>query len=323
MSHTRSTASFSTSSKSFTHPVVIPEQGTWQEPSRYLLVGGDEEATRILAKTLSGVQPQPVLLWRSTSAEAFQLLNDMSFNCVLVLHSGGDLSARGVDALQFVRGVRGAGCQDAVLVLTTIASELLWITCCQNDAGIFACRNSLTSLALVSMIHRTSQQHQTVSESLRTTVVERQLQEKKQQECISALRSQQQFLEDCDEHSLGGLNELLPQAIESVYQEILRNFVMSNGTRFDSELDRLIEIFSVARLTPRQVFRFHLEQVERLMYDSGNIGNRHILDRAQTLGEQLLVLMCEWYAAQNAQTWWAWKRHPVLDAGISLERRAA
>lgn len=296
----------------------------WTNGGKLLLAGGDDRAATELAGLYRQAgRPVPSIQVVATASAALERLAEEAFDCILVVNSTTDLTQPGIDAVGFCTASRAAGCSDAVLVLAATASDALWKITCETDAEMCVGKISWRSPTLLLIIDRALHQRALARESQRRRSTELQRAERERVECGDLIRQQRQLLQQSASEQFGRVDAMLPAELPLIYREVLRTYVMTGTVNLAVEIRKLAQTFALAHLTPRQVLQLHLEQLEALVKGIGQRSARHILDRANVLCLELMVLLCECFEEQNARTWWAWRRQPVADVGLSLERRAA
>ncbi|MES2791942.1 MAG: hypothetical protein V4719_20175, partial [Planctomycetota bacterium] len=305
-------------------PRLHTQVADWTNGERLLLVGADDTiAAQIAALYRAANRPLPTMQLFVTASGALERLADESFDCILVVNIGGEQRPRGADALSFCTAVRAAGSIDAILVLADFTSDPLWKATCEAEAELYVGLAPWHSATLLLLIDRAIQQRAAMRQIQRQNWAERQRLDREREECTELIRNQRQLLTDTPADQLGTLDGILPPELPMIYRELLRTYVMTGTTSFASEISKLAQTFALAHLTPRQVLQLHLDQLELLVKGIGQRSARHIVDRANIMCLDLMLLLCECFESQNARTWWAWRRQPVADLGLSLERRAA
>ena len=291
---------------------------------RLLLLGAtDAVAIEVARMYRAAHRASPVCQVYVTAAAALEKLSDQSFDCVLVMNSFDAMTPRGIDAVSFCNAVRAAGCHDAMLVLTETANDNLWRAVCEADGELYLGPQPWRSANLLMLIDRAVQQRARARESERRSWAERQRLDRERVECSELIAQQRRLLSESSDSTFGTLDGLLPAELPQIYRELLRTYVMTGTVSLATEIRKLAQTFALAQLTPRQVLQLHLDQVELLIRGIGQRSARHLIDRANLLCQELLLLLCEFLKAENSRTWWAWRRQPVADLGLSLERRAA
>ena len=309
---------FAAAPRSHVHPA------DWTNAERLLLVGADESAaTEITAQYRAANRSLPGLQMFVTASAALERLAEEAFDCILVVHAAGELRPRGTDAIGFCTAVRAAGNTDAVLVLSVSATDALWKAACEAEAELYVGPPLWRSNTLLLLIDRAIQQRATARHSQRQNCADRQRVDREREECAELIRQQRQLIASAPAEPSGSLDGILPPELPLIYRELLRTYVMTGSTSFATEISKLAQTFALAHLTPRQVLQLHLDQLELLVKGIGQRSARHIVDRANIMCLELMLLLCECFESQNARTWWAWRRQPVADLGLSLERRAA
>lgn len=304
-------------------PFRSPGNSKWMSGSKLMLVGvGPRVAVELTELYRLGRRSLPSIQVFATATGALEQLAEESFDCVLVVHSALRVPS-GIDAQNVCTAIRAAGSTDAILVLTALASDPLFQAVCETAAEIYVGTTPWQSPALLQMIDRAIRQRELTRDSQRRTWADSQRVDRERAACEEILRHQRQLLVQTASRQFGSVDAILPPQLPQIYREILRTYVMTGTVSLTVEIKKLAQTFALARLTPRQVWQLHVEQVELLVKGIGQRSARHILDRANVLCLELMVLLCEFFESENARTWWAWRRQPVADTGISLERRAA
>ncbi len=291
---------------------------------RLLLVGAGEQVPPELSGLyLAADRDLPSITHFATASVALERLAEESFDCILVVNSSGELGQRGIDAGGFCTAARAAGNSDALLVWARSAGEELWNATCEAAAELYVGTAPWRTSLLLSLIDRAVQNRSAARENQRRLWAERQRADREREECTELLRHQRQLLNKSPADHQGSPQGSLPPELPRIYFELLRSHVMTGTTSFAAEISKLARTFALAHLTPRQVLQLHVDQVELLIKGIGQRSARHIIDRANVLCLELLLLLCECFEQENARTWWAWRRQPMSDLGLSLERRAA
>lgn len=303
---------------------VATRAADWVDGGKLLLVGASDGASSQLADWYrrSG-RMVPGIRALATASAALQHLADEAFDCILVVNVTGEPQRGGVDAGSFCSAVRAAGNMDALLVLTNSASDVLWQVACETEAEVCVGAGSWDLRTLLMLIDRAVRLRSMTRDAQRKTWADSQRLDRERGDCTDLLRQQRQLLLDTSAEQFVGVESMLPPELPQIYREVLRAYVMTATLSCAPEIKKLAQTFALAHLTPRQVLQLHLDQVELLVKGIGQRSARHIMDRANVLCLEVMVLLCECVGEQNARTWWAWRRQPVADLGVSLERRAA
>lgn len=296
----------------------------WAPASKLILIGlGASEAVELTELYRIAKRPLPSIQVFATASSALAQLAEESFDCVIVASSEYSRRANGVEAKSVCTAIRAAGSTDAILVITAAASDSLWNVAVETAAEVYVSVAPWRSPTLLTMIDRAIRQRTITRDSQRRNWADSQRTDRDRAACEDLIRQQRQLLCEAPARQFGSLEAMLPVELSQIYREILRTYVMTGAVSLATEVKKLAQTFALARLTPRQVWQLHLDQVELLVKGIGQRSARHILDRANLLCLELMVLLCECLEADNARTWWAWRRQPVADTGVSLERRAA
>lgn len=303
---------------------VATRAADWTDGGKLLLTGASDAAICQLADWYrrSG-RTVPAIRALATASSALQQLAEEAFDCIVVVNVAGDPQRGGVDAGSFCSAVRAAGNMDALLVLTNTASDSLWQVACETEADVCVGAGSWDLHTLLMLIDRAIRQRSIMRDAQRKTWADSQRLGRERSDCTDLLRQQRQLLQNTSSEQLGDVGSVLPPELPLIYREVLRTYVMTAALSCAPEIKKLAQTFALAHLTPRQVLQLHLDQVELLVKGIGQRSARHIMDRANVLCLEVMVLLCECVGEQNARTWWAWRRQPVADLGVSLERRAA
>lgn len=288
---------------------------------RYLCLGTVEPDWVGLALRLESAGcSEPHFRWTSTTIEALGVLREESFDCLLIAGRS-PLNDRigGVDPLSFLRGLRGAGGEDPVVLITRGLSDGEWAALSELDCEILCTECGWTSAALVPMIERAIERRKLTLEHRRFTLADRRRLLRERDEADQLLRQQRQILSDLQSlagsvdrktsstSSAGALaargigtsgvsatkSSVLPPEVDHEYQELLRTYVMMGSGNLGSEIARIADHIVASGLNPREALELHLERVENLVRGLGSRSTRHILARADLMALELMMHIAE------------------------------
>lgn len=269
---------------------------------------------------------EPSFNWVSTPNEALSLLRDESFDCLL-LRVNGPLEASEDDPLSLARGIRAGGCGDPVVVVTRIADDLTWREALEINVDLLVSAKGWESSALVPAIQRAVERGEMLRDNDRLAAADRRRLVRERDEAEYLLQQQRQILHALErratnltqrEESVAHRDSvtapfetpetgadpsaatqqrfsLLPPELDSYYQELVRSYVIMGSGSLVTEIARLADLLAEAGLSPRDVFEFHLERVDRLVRGLGNRSTRHVMARADLLALELMIHLGECY----------------------------
>lgn len=282
---------------------------------RLLCVAAEQPSWVSLALALDGVGcHEPVFRWVSTASEAFVLLRNESFDCVILQDT------EDAEVVALLQGVRATGCHEPVLVLLSNLHESVQLAAWECDAEVLVSELGWKSLLLVPSLHRLLERATLQAENHRLAVLEHRRLARDRDEADHLLHQQQQILRDVERlarsagwdapeaeeerftsspETTSPLN--LPVEFDRYYQELLRAYVIMGSGNLAGDIAKLAELLALAGYTPRQALQLHLCRVEQLVRGLGNRSTRHVMSRADLLALELLIHLGDCYQRAAAQ----------------------
>jgi len=284
------------------------------------LSSAEPDWTRLATRFELAGCPEPRFRWVSSSAEALLVLREEGYDCIVVCagRSPGE-SLAPAEILRFAQAVRGAGCEDPILVAAEVCPDREWSEFCGLECDVLITSSRWESAALIPMIRRLVERGEMTRESRRLALADQRRLMRERDEAEHLLGQQRQILEalealtgappaeriaapptadahrdvaaDADESSQAGRR--LPAEVDEYYHELLRTYVIMGSGNLGGEIARLADLISAAGLRPREALQLHLERVEALVRGLGNRSARHVMARADLLALELMVYLGE------------------------------
>jgi hypothetical protein len=92
----------------------------------------------------------------------------------------------------------------------------------------------------------------------------------------------------------------IPPRFRASYQELLRAYVIMGSGTLSREIQAFVDELGPARVSARQIVKFHLEVVEEMARGMGQRSARHLLCRADLLILELLITLADAYHDRSA-----------------------
>ena len=213
--------------------------------------------------------------------------------------------------LALVLAVRGAGCDDPILMLAEEPDDAQWKAAHAACADVLVTRRGWDSPALVPAVARAMERAHLLRENQRFTAADRRRLVRERDEAENLLLQQRQILEALEKQSAidsiadaaSGMAHQetrapagsLPADVETYYQELLRTYVIMGSGNLGTEIGKLVAFLACAELSPRQALELHLQRVEQLVRGLGNRSTRHVMARADLLALELMIHLGEHY----------------------------
>lgn len=312
-------------------PMALPPQ------ARFLCAGRAEPSWVSLTLQLDAVGcHEPSFRWIDDPGKMLTLLREESFDGLIIeadfcraapVESSEYPPARG--DLAVLRALRGAGCDDPVIVLTARPDDQLAIETDHLASELFVSPAMWYSPALGTMLRRTIEVNFVAREHYRLSLAERRRTRRDREEAAGLLHQQRRIIEEllhgparslpgtdvdlvmslADRRPLTGPADVspserdettLPTEMVLYYQELLRTFVIIGSGSLVGEIRKFAESLAEMNLSPRQVMRLHLGRVEELVRGLGSRSSRHVLARADLLALEVMIYLAECY--QQSET---------------------
>jgi hypothetical protein len=285
---------------------------------------------------------EPSFRWMDDPGRVLTLLREESFDA-LVFEADFCRSAPGdgvagafespVGELALLQALRGGGCLDPVVVLSTRPSDQLVLEVERLEAELLVTPASWYSPALGVTLRRAVERASLVQDHYRLAVTDRRRSLRDREEAAGLLNEQRRIIAELleetvvvqrtissrpsDRRVVDSGNEpaveigaeqreassrAIPIELRQYYQELLRTFVIIGSGSLVAEIRKFAEEVAAAGLTPRQVMRLHLGRVEELVSGLGSRSSRHILGRADLLALEVMIYLAECYQRSMTAT---------------------
>lgn len=287
---------------------------------RLLCVSVEEPSWTVLALLLDehGCR-EPQFRWCETSLQALAALRDENYDCLIV--DDADVNLR---AAALVEAVDADGCAEAVLVLTPPGDDRRLAELCRFDCEVLVSAGGWQSRSLPQWIARTIERSQMFRENVRLAGADQRRTLRDRDETDQLLEQQRRILQEHaaarrplpglppePSESIGAERDRLPPAVVSVYQDLLRSYVMMGSGSLADEIRKLAQLLVMAGLSPTAALHVHLERVEELVRGLGSRSSRHVMSRADLLAMELMIEIGECYRQKS-------ERRGLGDFGIDL-----
>lgn len=282
---------------------------------RVLHIVPPQQADALLANAFNADNAVRVQLTEVAGAsEGLERLNVATFDAILVTHDPATL-----DALSVVDGIRGAGGDEALVILGAAAELEMAPLSFEVGADAYLSKPTTSTRGLLWTIARAVERSRLVRENRRLAQVERSRLEREHHEAEQLLCEQRALVRDleamhrrcndetdgaetpCASEQLAARTNLptenpdLPGPLVSHYRELLRTHViMGSGTLAD-EMRLLAELLATAEISARQTLQLHLVALEELVRGLGARSTRHVLTRADLLVLEMMLYLAEEY----------------------------
>lgn len=292
----------------FVEPESSSGGGALPSRLRLLCVGAEEPAWVGLTLQLDSEGcVEPSFKWVSTAAETLTLLNDESFDGIVI---GGQSTV--TESLALVRAIRAAGCDDPIVLIVSAANDTDWVETQRAGVELLITPRGWESRALVATIKRAMDRVQLVRDNHRLSTADRRRLLRERDEADYLLDQQRQIIHELEhlarldnsiESPLDGSpspwqvssRPELPPQLDDYYQELLRTYVIMGSGNLGGEIAKLAELLAIAGFSPRQALELHLVRVEQLVNGLGNRSTRHVMARADLLALELMIHLGECY----------------------------
>jgi len=249
------------------------------------------------------------------AAAGLEQLNVATFDAVLVTHHRG-----GQDALAIVEGLRGAGGDEALVILGDAPELEMAPLSYEVGADAYLAKPTTSTRGLLWTLAKAVERCRLVRENRRLAQLERARLEREHHEAEHVLCEQRALVRDLESlhrrcvdesdqteavtsasaelaarTSLSTESLALPAPLVAHYRELLRTHViMGSGTLAD-EMRMLAELLATAGISARQTLQLHLQALEELVRGLGARSTRHVLTRADLLVLEMMLYLAEEY----------------------------
>lgn len=289
---------------------------------RVLHIAPPSRADAWLAQAFAADNAVKVQLNEIAGATAgLEQLNLATFDAVLVTH---DESAQ--DALEIVGGIRGAGGDEAIVIVGSAAELEMAPLSFEVGADAYLAKSTTSTRGLLWTLAKAVERSRMVRENRRLSQIEHARLEREHHEAEHLLCEQRALVRDLEtlhrrtaddtesaepspsaserlaaQTALPADHHDLPGPLVSHYRELLRTHViMGSGTLAD-EMRLLAELLAAANISARQTLQLHLVALEELVHGLGARSTRHVLTRADLLVLEMMLYLAEEYRRRGAR----------------------
>ena len=263
---------------------------------KVLFITGKSRTGRWLAEALATDSATEVLLDEVTGVAAgLSRLRDEVFDAVLISHEPQDL-----DALDFLEVLKtGSSEEQPIIVLGVPSEQELAALCYEVGADAYICVNSTTTRTLLWQVARAVQRHAVLSENRQLVQLQRQKLLSEKNEAQRQLAQQRALLDGGP--AIGMDDTRLPARLVDHYRELLKAHIIMGSGGLHDEMQDLVDLLVLARATPREAMRLHIAGLEEVLHGLGNRSARHVMNRADLLVMQVVMLLAEHYREHFVQ----------------------
>ena len=281
---------------------------------RTLFIAGCHRTGAWLAEAFAADSASQVFLEESVGMVAgLARLRDEVFDAVLISHEPGEL-----DALELLDALRaGNGDEQPIVVLGELSFEEMSALCYEGGADAYVCVNTTTTRALIWQVARAMDRHRLVAENRRLVHEQRHRLQMEHEEATRLLDEQRGLIGEWQ--STGDLSHdepaqavaaathenplarSLPDPLVGHYQELLRAYVIMGSGNLTNEIQRLAGMFSSAGMSAQRVMLLHLQVLDDVVRSLGNRSARHVINRADLLILEVMMLVCDGYRGRYFQ----------------------
>ena len=259
---------------------------------KVLFITGRQRTGRWLADALAGDSASEVALDEVTGVTAgLARLRDEVFDAVLVSHEPHDLDA--LDLLEVLR--TGSSESQPIVVLGSQSEQEMAALCYEEGADAYICVNTTTTRTLLWQVARAVQRHQVLEENRQLRQSQQQQLKREQDEAKKLLRQQRALLNGSDDGDDDELPPPLPSRLVEHYRELLKAYIIMGSGNLREEMHHLVDLLVVSGATAREAMRLHLAALEEVIAGLGNRSARHVMNRADLLGLEVVMLLAEQY----------------------------
>ena len=258
---------------------------------KVLFITGQNRTGRWLAEALETDSASEVILDEVTGVTTgLARLRDEVFDAVLISHEPHDL-----DALDFLEVLRtGSSEQQPIIVLGAQSEQEMAALCFEVGADAYVCVHTTTTRTLIWQVARAVQRHAVLQENRQLQQAQRQQLKREQDEAKRLLVQQRNLLESTAEQS-DEEETPLPARLVDHYRELLKAYIIMGSGNLHEEMQHLADLLVMARATARETMRLHVAALEEVIHGLGNRSARHVMNRADLLGMEVVMLLAEQY----------------------------
>ncbi len=259
-----------------------------------------------LAEAFAADSAAIVTLRETVGATAgFALLREEVFDAVLVSHEPGIL-----DSLEFVEGLRTGGQEEPIIVLGSESPEHFESLAYEVGADAYCSIEQTTTRSLLWEFARAIRRFELVRENRRLIEAERQRLVSERTEAERLLNEQRALLADLEAIDSGEAPcgegsrrrspgpSLVGSPLVEHYRDLLQTYVVMGSGNLTDEMTRLADVLVAAGASAQQAMQIHVEALEGMIHGLGRRSARHVMNRADLLGLEVMVHLADGYRQQ-------------------------
>ena len=256
---------------------------------KVLFITGKNRTGRWLAEALGSDSATEVLLDEVQGVPAgLSRLRDEVFDAVLISHEPHNL-----DALEFLEVLKtGSSEEQPIIVMGDQSEQQMAALSFEVGADAYICVNSTTTRTLIWQVARAVQRHAVLTENRHLLQQQRQKMLREKDEARRQLVQQRAML---DLPTGEAEDAPLPGRLVEHYRELLKAHIIMGAGNLHEEMRQLVDLLVLAKSTSREAMRLHLAGLEEVLHGLGNRSARHVMNRADLLITQVLLLLSERY----------------------------
>lgn len=286
LTHPRNSAAETADSQ---HPHPVPKR------LRILYVATHRRLGGMLLDGLVGIEELEITLIEVQGVAAgMARLRDEIFDAVILPHE-----PDGLDAVAFTQAMRAGGAEEAVIVIGHGNEADMAVACYQAGGDAYVCEQTATLAHLIWVVARAAERQQLMRQVRRLSQAE--------ESRLAAEHSEaRRLLGELAELAVGddgalfnaGDEHPLPDELISHYQQLLRAYVIMGSGHLRREVCHLAELLARAGISGRQLLQLHLYVLEDTLAGLGNRSSRHVFNRADLLGLEVMTRLADCYRRQ-------------------------
>ena len=281
-------------------------------PLRVLALGTQEPDWDFMQTRLAGQEWElKQCVWVDGLRETLQHLRTEHWDCLLISLLEEDDRFSRKELACFLASIRESGISTAILGLTCSLDVELAELFQEYQCDFHEVRSGWFSPAIGVMIDRTMQLQSDALEKMKLRNREKQRCRREQEEAEVILSQQRTLLREifneqqkAEQPECSGTRTELDYASANVslfdpqYEQVLRGFVIMGAGRLEKELFQLASDLQQAGSTPRDLLALHLGCVEKMVERLGHRSSRHVVQKADRMLLELMVILAENYRCQ-------------------------
>lgn len=230
---------------------------------------------------------------------ALEQLRCRVFDAVLISHS-----TDRINALETLDAVRTSSTADQpILVLGDALAKDMAPLCYEAGADGYVCMSSVSTRGLLWEISRAMERDRLLAENRQLRMASQHQTQLEQTEARDILAQQIVVLDSlvatqADSAAFTIVDEPSSELVDH-YRELLRTYVVMGSGNLETEIERLIQQLSDARITLPAAMRLHAQVMEETIRQLGSRSARHVMNRGGLLAMEVLLKLGELYRQVN------------------------